>query len=72
MTPEKDPAAMVMGRGATGPDRPRSSVDSVKFSWFLDFLLLSVETPESLELRVEEGKSALVSRKPGQISLTLI
>ena len=65
-------AAMVMGLGAlTSPlglslsSGPKSLLFSKKL--FLDFLLLRVDTPESFELSVEDGKSELVSRKPGQI-----
>lgn len=70
-------AAMVTGRGAGGPllslsSGPGAELSSSLSKLFLDFLLLSVDTPESLELSVEDGKSELVSRKPGQISLTLM
>ena len=64
--------AMVMGLGAlTSPlglslsSGPKSLLLSKKL--FLLFLLLRVDTPESFELSVEDGKSELVSRKPGQI-----
>ena len=64
-------AAMVRGRGPGAPLLSRSSGCAAADSWlsklFLDFLLLRVDTPESLELSVEEGKSELVSRKAGQI-----
>ena len=67
VTPEPEyEEAIVTGRGWAGPVFSLSSADSGS-QLFLDFLLLSVDTPESLELRVEEGKSVLVSRKPGQI-----
>ena len=57
MTP---PVAMVTGRGGLGPDLSLISGDESVF-------LLRVDTPESLELRVEEGNSELVSLSPGQI-----
>ena len=66
VTPEPEyEAAIVTGRGWAGPVFSLSS--GSKSQLFLDFLLLKVDTPESLELRVEEGKSVLVSRKPGHI-----
>ena len=61
---EVTPAAMVMGRG--GLLAPVFSLISGDES-VLGLDLLRVETPESLELRVEEGNSELVSRIPGQI-----
>ena len=59
-------AVMVTGRAGV-VTRCRSSGRSGElFSG--DFLEeLMVDRPESLELRVEEGKSTLVSRKPAQI-----
>lgn len=63
-------AVTVTGRGWCGVDFSLNS--GVSISYISHFLLLMVETPESFELRVDEGKSTLVSRKPAQISLTLI
>lgn len=60
---EVTPAAMVMGRGGLGP--VFSLISGEESVLGLD--LLKVDTPESLELRVEEGNSELVSRIPGQI-----
>ena len=70
---KKEEAVMVIGRTAAPPgvERWRSSGRSFSigvgfFSGdFLDELI--VDLPESFELRVEEGKSTLVSRKPVQI-----
>lgn len=63
-------AVTVTGRGCVGVDFSLSS--GVSISYASHFLLLMVETPESFELRVDDGKSTLVSRKPAQISLTLM
>ena len=69
---KKEEAVMVIGLAAAPPgvDRWRSSGRSFSIVGFFsgDFLdELIVDLPESFELRVEEGKSTLVSRKPVQI-----
>ena len=71
---KKEEAVMVIGLAAAAPlgvERWRSSGRS--FSNIVGFFSgdfleeLIVDLPESFELRVEEGKSTLVSRKPVHI-----
>ena len=71
---KKEEAVMVIGLAAAAPPAvercrisgPRSfSIVGFFSGDFLDELI--VDLPESFELRVEEGKSTLVSRKPVQI-----
>ena len=71
---KKEEAVMVIGLAAAAPpgvERWRSSgrsFSSIVGFFSGDFLEeLIVDLPESFELRVEEGKSTLVSRKPVQI-----
>ena len=68
---KKEEAVMVIGLMAAPPgvERWRSSGFSIVVGFFSgDFFdELIVDLPESFELRVEEGKSTLVSRKPVQI-----
>lgn len=70
---KKEEAVMVIGLAAAPPAVERCRISGPRsfsivgfFSGdFLDELI--VDLPESFELRVEEGKSTLVSRKPVHI-----
>jgi hypothetical protein len=62
-------AVMVTGRAGVVVDVTRCLISGLSIELFSgDFFdELMVDLPESFELRVEEGKSTLVSRKPVQI-----
>ena len=70
---KKEEAVMVIGLAAAPPGVERCRSSGRSFSSIVGFFSgdfleeLIVDLPESFELRVEEGKSTLVSRKPVQI-----